>query len=109
MRQLGSTRLTIDGIALEASPPYRRLQEGLQDLIISAYETSTKRPGKSLSLRRLELVSGANNEEKCYLHYRVLVREAGHVETTILNLMFIAGDGENTSDYAFGPAIDGES
>lgn len=86
--------LTEDGITLHPSPQFERLVAAVRDLIITAYERSTKAPGKSLRLVRLDYVSAENNEERCSLLFRALVRGRGRLVSVPLQLEFIVGEGE---------------
>lgn len=61
---------------LSPSPQSRRLTEHLHDLITIAFEAFTNRPSNSLTLTRLEYVSGEKNGEKYSMRFAALVREA---------------------------------
>lgn len=81
------SRTTIsDGTTLIASPCLKRAQQTLQDLIIRAYETSTKRPGNSLTLVRFQYACDENNGEKYCTHYDALVRDLDQNETIPLTV-----------------------
>lgn len=64
----------------------------MQDLIIVQYELSTNRRGKSLSLERLQYVSGEKNGDKCYMHYAVLVKDHARNENITLQVTLGVSD-----------------
>lgn len=68
----------VAGITLSPSPPLRRLEANLQELIIIAYERSTNRLGSSLSLTKLEYVCGEKRDEKYYMRFDALVQALDH-------------------------------
>lgn len=71
---------------LYASPPSRRLQEHLHDLITIAYERSTNRRPRSLTLTRLEYASGENSDGKFSMHFVALVKELEAEDTLPIRL-----------------------
>lgn len=83
-------RLPRSATTLTQSVQSRQLTAHLHDLIIIAYETSTNRRGSSLSLERLEYVSGAEHGGKYYMRLSVLVKEAALNETVPLTVTFTA-------------------
>jgi len=83
-----NSRTTIsDGTTLIASPPLRRLQQILQDLIIEGYERSTNRPGNSLSLQRFQYAFEEKNDVRSYTHFDVLVKDHDLNENVPLTLI----------------------
>lgn len=81
-----------DGTRLLSSPQLKRAQELLHDLIIMAYERSTKRPGKSLSLVRLQFAYDESSGEKSCMHYDILVKDHDQNELIPLHLTIGVND-----------------
>lgn len=60
---------------LRASPPLRRLQASLQDLILIALEAYTKTHGQSYALTTLHYVSDEKRAERFSMHFDALARD----------------------------------
>jgi len=82
---------------LMSSPPLRRLEDNLRDLITIAYERCTNRRSNSLILARLEYVISEKQDEKCFMRFGVLVKEAEQNENVPLILTIIAETEEDAS------------
>lgn len=91
-------KTTSDGTALNYSPTLKRAQEILHDLIITACERFTKRPGKSLTLIRYQFVSEENSEGRYYTHFDALVKDQEANELIPLQVI-IAVNNLNEWDY----------
>lgn len=63
------------GTSLLASPPLKRLQENLHDLIIVALEAYTKTHGNSFALTNLHYVSDEKHEGRFCMHFDGLVKD----------------------------------
>lgn len=90
---------TGDGTSLIQSPQSKRLAEIMQDLIIAAYERSTKRRGKSLSLVRLQFAFDESNGAKSCTHYDALVKDHELNETIPLCLSIAVSNANNEDTY----------
>lgn len=92
-------RRTSVGLTLISSPQSRRLQETLHDLIMLAYQQSTGHRGNSLSLSRLEYVSGEKNGAKYCMHLDALVKDHERNENTPLKVTLSAEVVECSENY----------
>lgn len=82
------SRATIsDGTTLLPSPTLKRAQQIMQDLIIEAYERSTKHPGNSLTLVRFQFAYDEKSAEKSCTHFDVLVKDLDRNESVPLTLI----------------------
>jgi len=88
-----------DGTALLDSPQLRRAQEILHDLIIIGFENSTKRPGKSLSLVRLQFAFDESSGEKSCMHYDILVKDHEQNDTIPLTLTIAVNEPDFKGGY----------
>lgn len=68
LHKLGTPR-TGEGTNLRASPPLRRLQANLQDLILVALEAYTKTSGQSYALVALHYANDEKHEGKFCMHF----------------------------------------
>lgn len=83
-----------DATNLRASPPLKRLQENLHDLIIIAYEAYTKTHGQSLSLVALHFVSDEKHEGRFCMHFDGQVKDLDLNVNTPLSLTFAVKIGD---------------
>lgn len=74
LHKLKTPRIDV-GTTLRASPPLRRLQVSLQDLILIALEAYTKTHGQSYALTTLHYVSDEKHAGKFCMHFDGLVKE----------------------------------
>lgn len=92
IHQLSPSPTISDGTRLIATPALSRAGQLLQDLIIAAYERSTKRRGNSLSLTRLQFAFDENNGERCCTHFDILVKDLDLNESIPLTLIIAVND-----------------
>jgi len=89
---------TAGSSTLEHSPQLRRLTEHLRDLITIVYERSISRRMKSLTLIRLEYVSGEDRDGKFFMHFVALVKDREAAESIPLRLTITAERDDTCSD-----------
>lgn len=77
-----------DATTLQGSPPLKRLQENLHDLIIVSFEAFTQTRGLCLSLTKLHYVSDEKHEGRFSMHFDALVRAQGLADAIPLSLSF---------------------
>ena len=82
------------GTSLLASPPLKRLQENLHDLIIIALEAYTQTPGNSYALTKLHYVSDEKHEGRFCMHFDGLVKDLEANVNTPLSLTFTVKIGD---------------
>lgn len=82
--------------SLHASPPLKRLQENLQDLITIALEAYTRTHGNCYALTKLHYVSDEKHEGRFSMHFDALAKDLEANVNTPLSLTFTvkAGDYE---------------
>lgn len=79
---------TVDATTLLASPPLRRLQVNLSDILIIACERFCI-PGAQLHLSTLHYVSDEKHADRFCMHFEGLVKEAGRIGNIPLQVSFI--------------------
>lgn len=83
-----------DATNLIASPPLKRLEANLHDLIIACWEAYTRTPGSSLALTKLHYVSDEKHEGKFSMHFDALVKDLDQNENTPASLTFTVKMGD---------------
>lgn len=80
--------------SLHASPPLKRLQENLQDLIIIALEAYTQTHGNSYALVTLHYVSDEKHEGRFSMHFDALAKDLEANVNTPVSLTFTVKVGD---------------